>query len=74
MVSRYKNFASDRSSTSTFNLKLKCRGKHPDLTLIPQFYIQRTKIRVVGKNSGLLVDVLPGPNKQRVFESSMLLS
>jgi hypothetical protein len=33
-----------------------------------------SKISGVGTNFGLLVHVLPGPNKQRAFEQSMLLS
>jgi hypothetical protein len=33
-----------------------------------------SKISGVGANFGLLVHVLPGPNKQRAFEPSMILS
>jgi hypothetical protein len=36
--------------------------------------LENSKISGVGTNFGLLVYVVPGPNKQRAFEPIMLLS
>ena len=44
------------------------------LPLVLQGVFFPNKISGVGTNFGLLVHVLPGPNKQRAFEPSALLS
>jgi|AntAceMinimDraft_1070359.scaffolds.fasta_scaffold403491_1 hypothetical protein len=47
----------------------------PDRILLPvEGAFDASKISGVGTNFGLVVDILPGPNKQRALKSSMILS